>query len=81
MNDQVTIFSTPWCGYCKRLKMQMERAGVDFVEVNIEEDPESEAFVLQINDGMAIVPTVGFPDGTALTNPTFAQVREHLASA
>ena len=79
--DTITMFSTPWCGYCRRLKIQMQQAGIDFVEVDIERDREAEAFVLEVNRGNATVPTVYFPDGTAMTNPTLAQIKNHVAKS
>ncbi len=60
--NELTMFSTPWCGYCKRLKVQMEREGIAFVEVNIDEDPESAEFVVAVNHGNATVPTVYFEE-------------------
>ncbi len=78
----VTMFSTPWCGYCKRLKLLMSSAGIPFVEVNIDRDPASEAYVIAVNgDGTATVPTVLFPDGSAASNPTFAHLKERLAAS
>ena len=41
----VTMFTTTWCGYCRRLKVQMEREGIGFTEVDIEHQPESAHFV------------------------------------
>lgn len=74
----VTIYSTPWCGYCHRLKSQLGREGVSYVEINIEEDPESAAFVESANGGNQTVPTVLFPDGSVLTNPSAAEVHARL---
>lgn len=76
----VTMFSTTWCGYCRRLKSQMDVAGVSYSEVNIEEHPDAAAFVEQVNGGNQTVPTVLFPDGSAATNPSLAQVQERLGS-
>jgi mycoredoxin len=75
----LTMYSTPWCGYCQRLKAQMGRAGIDFVIVDIEQDPESAAFVAKVNGGNEIVPTLRFEDGSTLTNPSIAQVQDKLA--
>jgi Glutaredoxin len=36
----VTMFSTTWCSYCRRLKTLLDRQGVGYTEVNIEEDPQ-----------------------------------------
>jgi len=76
----VTMYSTPWCGYCRRLKSQMDREGIAYTEVDIEADPEAADYVMRVNGGNQTVPTVVFPDGTALTNPSIAQVRDQLAA-
>ncbi len=72
------MYSTTWCGYCQRLKAQMTRAGIAFVEVDIERDPQAAAFVESVNGGNQTVPTVTFPDGTAMTNPSIGQVQAAL---
>jgi mycoredoxin len=74
MASALTMYTTSWCGYCVRLKKQLEREGVPFEEVNIERDPEAAALVERLNEGNQTVPTVLFPDGTALTNPSFQTV-------
>jgi mycoredoxin len=72
------MFSTSWCGYCKRLKSQMERAGVAYTEVNIEEVDGTAELVARINGGNQTVPTLIFPDGTSATNPSLAEVTARL---
>ena len=74
----VTMYSTTWCGYCRNLKGQMQRAGIDFVEVNIEEDPAAADLVMKVNGGNQTVPTLVFPDGSAATNPSLAEVKKRL---
>lgn len=76
----VVMYSTTWCGYCRRLKTQLTSAGIAFTEVNIEEDPEAAALVEQVNGGNQTVPTLVFPDGSAATNPSLAQVQERLGA-
>lgn len=78
MSGTVTMYSTTWCGYCRRLKGQMDREGIGYSEVNIEQDPKSAQFVESVNNGNQTVPTVLFPDGSALTNPSLAQVKQKL---
>ncbi|CAM3211694.1 MULTISPECIES: mycoredoxin [Streptomyces] len=85
MAGTVTMYSTTWCGYCRRLKSQMEREGIAYTEVNIEQDPESAAFVEKANDGNQTVPTVlVIPSNggseVVMTNPSLAQVKEALAA-
>ena len=70
----VTVYTTTWCGPCKRLKAQMGRAGVEFTEVDIEADPAAAAFVASVNGGNEMVPTLKFSDGSTLTNPPIAEI-------
>lgn len=76
----VTMFSTTWCGYCRRLKMQLDREGIAYTEVDIERDPESAMFVEKVNRGNQTVPTVLFPDGSAATNPSLIEVKQRLSA-
>lgn len=77
----LTMYSTTWCGFCARLKSQLGREGIAFTEVDIEQDPEAAEFVMSVNGGNQTVPTVVFPDGTARTNPSIAEVKAHLGLA
>jgi mycoredoxin len=79
MSD-LTMYTTPWCGYCARLKGQLKRAGVSFDEVDIEQQPDAADLVAQVNNGNQTVPTLVFADGSALTNPSVAQVTTKLAA-
>jgi len=74
----LTMYSTTWCGYCRRLKSQLDREGIVYTEVDIEQDPAAAEFVMGVNGGNQTVPTVRFADGSALTNPTIVQVKAHL---
>jgi mycoredoxin len=77
----LTMYSTTWCGYCYRLKKQLDREGISYQEVDIERDTAAAEYVMSVNGGNQTVPTVRFPDGSALTNPSLVQVRERLAAA
>ena len=76
----LTMYSTSWCGYCHRLTSQLDRAGIAYDVVDIERDPAAATYVMSVNGGNQTVPTVRFQDGTALTNPSIVQVKEHLAA-
>ena len=85
MSATITMYSTTWCGYCRRLKTQLDREGIGYTEVNIEHDPASAAFVEKVNDGNQTVPTVlvvsangGEP--VAMTNPSLAQVKAAMVA-
>jgi len=75
-----TMYTTPWCGYCHRLKSQLDREGIPFEIVDIERDPAAAEIVESANNGNQTVPTLVFTDGAALTNPSVAQVKEKLAA-
>lgn len=74
----VLMFTTTWCGYCKNLKGQMDRAGVSYTEVNIEEVEGTAELVGRVNGGNQTVPTLIFPDGSTATNPSLALVQSRL---
>jgi mycoredoxin len=79
--DTLTMYTTSWCGYCVRLKRLMDREGITYREVNIEQDEGAATFVMKVNGGNQTVPTLAFPDGTALTNPSIDEVKRNLAKA
>ncbi len=76
----VTIYSTTWCGYCSRLKAQMGREGIEYVEVDIEADPAAAALVEAANGGNQTVPTLVFADGSVATNPSIKDVVAKVAT-
>jgi mycoredoxin len=80
VSGQLTMYTTPWCGYCRNLKRQLARDGIVMVEIDIERDEAAAEFVMSVNGGNQTVPTVVFPDGTALTNPSAAQVKTQLSA-
>src|SRR5215469_4336775 len=79
VSGQLTMYTTPWCGYCRNLKRQLARDGIEMLEIDIERDAAAAEFVMSVNGGNQTVPTVLFPDGTALTNPSAAQVKAQLS--
>lgn len=76
----VTMYSTTWCGYCSRLKSQMDREGIAYQVVDIEHDPEAARLVEKVNHGNQTVPTLVYADGTAQTNPAIKDVRAKVAA-
>jgi len=77
---RVVMYTTTWCGYCKRLKRMMQDDGIVFDEVDIEQVPGTAEIVEKVNNGNQTVPTLVFSDGTAMTNPSLAKVKEKLAA-
>ena len=81
VTNRLTMYSTQWCGYCVRLKRALEREGIEFDEVDIEQDPAAAEFVMSTNGGNATVPTILLPDGTTLTNPPLPMLLSAVRAA
>jgi mycoredoxin len=77
---EFVMFSTDWCGYCKRLKSQLDENGITFREINVEQEEQYAPFIEKVNGGNRVVPTLLFSDGQSLTNPSVIAVKEKLAS-
>lgn len=75
----ITMFSTSWCGYCRRLKSQLDTQGIGYREINIEEVEGTAQLVSSLNGGNQTVPTVIFPDGSSATNPSVSDVKARLS--
>ena len=56
------MYSTSWCVDCRRAKKFLKDRGVNFVEVNIDEEPDAEVLVLEVNEGRRVVPTIKVGD-------------------
>jgi len=74
---QLTVYTTRWCGDCLMAKAVLDRAGVEYDEIDIESDPDAAATVQAINGGYMSVPTLVLPDGQVLVEPG----RQELLSA
>ena len=78
--EKVIMYGTPTCPGVPPARGILDRAQVPFDYVNIAEDPESRGKVMAINNGNASVPTLVFPDGSTLTEPSTAVLRQKLES-
>ena len=78
MAPPLTMYTTQWCAFCRRLKSQLARDGIEIAEIDIEQEPGAAEYVMSVNGGFQTVPTVVFPDGSALTNPSAAAVKQRL---
>lgn len=76
----VTMYSTAWCPDCVRAKHIFKRLEVPFEDVDIDTDQEGYQLVVEFNGGKRIVPTIFFPDGTALVEPSNAELVDKLAA-
>ena len=74
------FYSTSWCGDCRRSRKVFQAMGVSFVDVDIEEDPAAAEIVRKVNRGSQSVPTIIFPDGSVLVEPSNAALEQKLAT-
>lgn len=77
-NKLITVYSTTWCGDCIQAKNFLGEQRIAYNNIDIEEHPEFVAVVEALNDGKRIVPTIVFPDGSVLVEPSIAQLAEKL---
>jgi len=77
-NESIIIYGTTWCPDCKRSKQFLGDQRIHYRWVDIEHDSEAMAYVEDINNGMRVVPTIVFPDGDVLIEPSNANLAEKL---
>jgi len=76
--DSIVVYSTVWCPDCKRAKRFFGEQRVPYVSIDIERDAEAMALVEQVNKGKRVIPTIVFPDGSILVEPSNAQLAAKL---
>jgi mycoredoxin len=77
-NRLLKIYTATSCGDCRMAKAVLDRAGVDYEEINLDQDPDAAATVLSINGGYTIVPTILLPSGEVLVEPSRHKLLEAL---
>ena len=77
--DGLVIYTTSWCGDCRRSKRWLKDNQVPFTEVDIEQDESAAEYVRSVNAGSDTVPTLVFPDGSILREPSNRQLAAQVA--
>lgn len=79
-SDQpIVMYTTTWCGDCRRAKRVFAAMNVPFSEIDIEANADAADLVTRLNDGARSVPTILFPDGTKLVEPSNSALEAKLA--
>ena len=78
--SQVVVFGATWCGHCHRLRGQLDRAGIAYEAIDVDEHPQVLSLLGAVNDGAWLLPTVIVDSRTALVNPTVQQVAAALGA-
>ncbi|MGD2156115.1 MAG: mycoredoxin [Anaerolineales bacterium] len=76
----ITVYGTTWCFDCVRSRNYLDKHKIAYKWINVDRDPEASAFVRGVNNGMRVVPTIVFPDGSTLAEPSNQQLAEKLAT-
>jgi thioredoxin reductase (NADPH) len=77
-DDMIVLYGASWCPDCKRSKAFLSEQRIAFHYVDLEEHPEAIAIVNEVNDGKQIIPTIVFPDGDILVEPSNEELAEKL---
>ena len=74
----IMFYATAWCPDCTRARAFLDKRHIAYVNVDIDESPEGRSVVEKLNHGMRSVPTIVFPDGSFLVEPTQAELAQKL---
>jgi mycoredoxin len=77
--SQIVMYTTQVCADCRRAKAFLDANGVRYLQIGIEGDEKATEFVYTVNNGRRTVPTIIFPDGAVLVEPTWEDLRRKLA--
>jgi mycoredoxin len=81
MSQQIiTVYGTPWCGDCKRALRVLDQHKASYDYIDIEIDDRARRYVEQVNRGYQSVPTIVFPDGSVLVEPSSSALAQKLTA-
>jgi len=76
--ESIKIYGADWCPDCHRSKNYLEQQQVPFQWINVDQNDEAQAYVREMNDNKLIIPTILFPDGTVMVEPSNAQLSRKI---
>jgi mycoredoxin len=77
--ETIKIYATTWCGDCRMAKRWFDAHGIPYEYINIEEDNSAAEYVVRVNRGRRSVPTIVFPDGSVLVEPSARELAAKFA--
>ncbi len=75
----ITMYGADWCPDCRRAKTYFNKHKIEYENVDVDSVPEADSFVKKLNNGMRIIPTIVFPNGEIMVEPSDAQLAEKFA--
>lgn len=76
--DKIAVYGAHWCPDCRRSKRFLGEQQIEYEWIDIEKDEEAQQYVEEVNDGKRIIPTIVFPNGSILTEPSNAELAQKL---
>lgn len=70
MMQKLTVYGAQWCSDCRRSKRLLDTHNVQYTYIDLEAVPEAAEIVEKINNGMQSIPTILFPDGKIMVEPS-----------
>jgi mycoredoxin len=77
-NSLILVYGTNWCPDCIRVRKFLDTRNIDYRWFNIDKDPDACSFVEMTNHGFQSVPTIVWPDGSILVEPSLKQLISKL---
>lgn len=78
MEEKIILYGTTWCAGSRRAKQLFDENKIDYRWVDIDKERSARAIVEGINHGNRSVPTIVFPDGKTLTEPSMNELADLL---
>jgi len=78
MDEPIKVYGASWCPDCRRAKRFLGDQRVPFEWHDIEVDPDGVKIVQERNNGNNVIPTVIFPDGSHLAEPSNEELAEKI---
>jgi mycoredoxin len=80
-DKRIIMYGTTWCPDCVRAKQLLTRKGIPFDWIDIEKDDQARAHVEKVNKGLRKVPTIIFPEGSVLVEPSNAELEAQISQS
>ncbi len=77
-SQSIRMYATAWCGDCFRATRFLDTHAVNYEYIDINDDPEGARVVERVNNGNRSVPTIVFPDGSVLVEPSDRELADKL---
>jgi mycoredoxin len=78
MADQILVYGTTWCGDTRRARRVFDENNIPYEWIDIDQDMQARKYVEEVNHGYRSVPTIVFPDGSMLVEPTSSELMKKL---